>query len=80
MDHTNWDAYGRASGNPKCADCMVHCGYEPAAVEASLGSLRGMLQTAWLMAFGVRTTEAPAEKAASPGPMAKPQPLLPILE
>ncbi|MGK7891523.1 MAG: adenosyl-hopene transferase HpnH [Leptolyngbyaceae cyanobacterium] len=35
MDSTDWDQYGRASGNPKCADCMVHCGYEPtAAVDA----------------------------------------------
>lgn len=31
MDETNWDEYGRASGNPQCADCMVHCGYEPTA-------------------------------------------------
>ncbi len=28
---TDWNAYGKASGNPKCADCMVHCGYEPTA-------------------------------------------------
>jgi len=35
VDNTNWDEYGRASGNPKCADCMVHCGYEPtAAIDA----------------------------------------------
>lgn len=35
LEETNWDNYGRASGNPKCADCMVHCGYEPtAAMEA----------------------------------------------
>lgn len=35
LEQTNWDNYGRASGNPKCADCMVHCGYEPtAAVDA----------------------------------------------
>ncbi|NEO12765.1 MULTISPECIES: adenosyl-hopene transferase HpnH [unclassified Moorena] len=31
LEETNWDQYGRASGNPKCADCMVHCGYEPTA-------------------------------------------------
>ena len=31
MEDTNWEDYGRASGNPKCADCMVHCGYEPTA-------------------------------------------------
>ncbi|MEM9447841.1 MAG: adenosyl-hopene transferase HpnH [Cyanobacteria bacterium P01_E01_bin.6] len=35
LDNTDWSKYGRASGNPKCADCMVHCGYEPtAAVDA----------------------------------------------
>ena len=35
LDETDWSQYGRASGNPKCADCMVHCGYEPtAAVDA----------------------------------------------
>ncbi|NCJ08175.1 adenosyl-hopene transferase HpnH [Synechococcales cyanobacterium C] len=35
LDNTNWEDYGRASGNPKCQDCMVHCGYEPtAAVDA----------------------------------------------
>ncbi len=35
LDKTEWENYGRKSGNPKCADCMVHCGYEPtAAVDA----------------------------------------------
>ncbi|MBP0044774.1 MAG: adenosyl-hopene transferase HpnH [Roseofilum sp. SBFL] len=51
LDNTDWDQYGHRSGNPKCADCMVHCGYEPtAAVDAldpknmgrSFGSLFGM--------------------------------------
>ncbi len=50
IDETEWDNYGVKSGNPQCADCMVHCGYEPtAAVDAmqpqnmarSLGSLFG---------------------------------------
>ena len=36
LDNTDWDNYGRASGNPKCADCMVHCGYEPTAATAAL--------------------------------------------
>ena len=31
MEKTDWEEYGQASGNPKCADCMVHCGYEPTA-------------------------------------------------
>jgi hopanoid biosynthesis associated radical SAM protein HpnH len=31
MEETQWDKYG--TGNyEKCADCMVHCGYEPTAV------------------------------------------------
>ncbi|MCS6782414.1 MAG: adenosyl-hopene transferase HpnH [Gloeomargarita sp. SKYBB_i_bin120] len=35
LETTDWDRYGHASGNPKCRDCMVHCGYEPtAALEA----------------------------------------------
>ncbi len=35
MDDTGWDDYGRASGNPKCQDCMVHSGHEPTAVNAT---------------------------------------------
>ena len=31
MEETKWDDYG--TGNyEKCADCMVHCGYEATAV------------------------------------------------
>ena len=30
-----------ASGNPKCANCMVSCGYEPTAVIDGFGSLKG---------------------------------------
>lgn len=33
MEDTAWENYGRASGNPKCQDCMVHCGYESSAAE-----------------------------------------------
>ncbi len=36
LDKTDWSQYGRASGNPKCADCMVHCGYEPTAAVDSM--------------------------------------------
>ncbi|BAC89689.1 adenosyl-hopene transferase HpnH [Gloeobacter violaceus] len=35
LDNTRWEDYGHASGNPKCRDCMVHCGYEQtAAIDA----------------------------------------------
>lgn len=52
LGETDWSQYGRASGNPKCADCMVHCGYEPtAAIDAmqpkniarSLGNVLGLV-------------------------------------
>jgi hopanoid biosynthesis associated radical SAM protein HpnH len=41
---TRWERYGRASGNPKCADCMVHCGHETSAVDYTFSSLRGFGQ------------------------------------
>lgn len=31
MERTDWDRYGRGR-DPRCAECMVHCGYEPTAV------------------------------------------------
>jgi hopanoid biosynthesis associated radical SAM protein HpnH len=35
MEETDWDSYG--TGNyEKCADCMVHCGYEATAVMDSV--------------------------------------------
>jgi hypothetical protein len=52
LDTTDWDAYGHKSGNAKCADCMVHCGYEPTAVAHAFGSLSGFLTTARLFLFG----------------------------
>jgi hopanoid biosynthesis associated radical SAM protein HpnH len=48
METTEWSRYGRASGNPKCQDCMVHCGYEPSAVEATFGSFKGFATTVQL--------------------------------
>ncbi len=32
MEDTEWDNYGTGK-NPKCANCMVHCGYEATAVD-----------------------------------------------
>jgi hopanoid biosynthesis associated radical SAM protein HpnH len=37
MEDTNWGAYGTGR-NPKCADCMVHCGYEPTAVNDAVSN------------------------------------------
>src|SRR5271155_4313261 len=46
LESTDWDHYGNKSDNPKCQDCMVHCGFEPSAVDATFGSFSGFLQTA----------------------------------
>src|SRR5436309_3294854 len=46
MDSTAWHEYGTESGNPKCANCLVHSGYEASAVNETFSSLRGMLATA----------------------------------
>ena len=45
METTDWDAYGTQSGNPQCANCMVHCGYEPTSVDDTFGSVRGFVDT-----------------------------------
>ena len=46
MAETDWANYGTESGNPKCANCMVHSGYEATAVDYTFSSLKGLWQTA----------------------------------
>jgi len=48
IETTKWEEYGVASGNPKCANCMVSCGYEPTAVADGFLSWKGF----WAMAKG----------------------------
>ena len=34
LEKTDWDKYGVVDGvarDPRCENCMVHCGYEPTA-------------------------------------------------
>jgi hopanoid biosynthesis associated radical SAM protein HpnH len=45
MESTDWERYGRRSGNEKCRDCMVHCGYEATAVDHTFSSLRAFGET-----------------------------------
>jgi hopanoid biosynthesis associated radical SAM protein HpnH len=51
MASTEWERYGTESGNPKCANCMVHSGYEASAVNDTFGSLAGLWNTVRAMAF-----------------------------
>jgi hopanoid biosynthesis associated radical SAM protein HpnH len=61
METTNWDSYG--TGNyEKCADCMVHCGYEGTAIT---DTFRHPLRALKVMLRGPRTS----------GPMAPEIPL-----
>ncbi|MFL6115535.1 MAG: adenosyl-hopene transferase HpnH [Catenulispora sp.] len=43
VETTEWDSYGRGR-DPRCANCMAHCGYEPTAVAATMSSLRESLR------------------------------------
>ena len=45
MEATEWEKYGTESGNPKCANCMVHSGYEASAVDHTFSSLGGFFAT-----------------------------------
>jgi hopanoid biosynthesis associated radical SAM protein HpnH len=39
IETTDWDRYGRGR-DPRCDNCMAHCGYEPTAVLATTRSLK----------------------------------------
>jgi hopanoid biosynthesis associated radical SAM protein HpnH len=45
LDSTEWQNYGTESGNPKCANCMVHSGYEASAVDHTFSGLGGLWET-----------------------------------
>ena len=45
IETTDWSAYGRGK-DERCNNCMAHCGYEPTAVLATMGSLKESLRAA----------------------------------
>ncbi len=51
METTKWDQYGTGRYE-KCANCMVHCGYEPSAAE---DALHHPLKTMWVALRGPKT-------------------------
>ena len=58
MDETDWASYG--TGNyEKCADCMVHCGYEPTAVA---DTIKNPLKALKIFFKGVETVAPMAEE------------------
>jgi hopanoid biosynthesis associated radical SAM protein HpnH len=46
IETTDWEAYGRGR-DPRCENCMAHCGYEPTAVLKSTASLKESLRAAF---------------------------------
>jgi hopanoid biosynthesis associated radical SAM protein HpnH len=79
IETTEWKNYGTESGNAKCANCMVHSGYEASAVDDTFGSVRGLAATVTGMLFSRHPNSAarealgePAEasRAKSSGPVA----------
>lgn len=75
MRDTDWDSYGRASGNPKCANCMVHSGYEASAVNHTFASFGGLFATVKAMVFNtyanpVARRKLDEEKTRPHGPIA----------
>ena len=51
LEETDWDSYGTGR-NPKCANCMAHCGYEPTAAHMAVTN---PLKALWVALRGVRT-------------------------
>jgi hopanoid biosynthesis associated radical SAM protein HpnH len=43
VETTDWEAYGRGR-DPRCANCMAHCGYEPTATLETMHSLKQSLR------------------------------------
>ncbi len=64
LNDTEWETYGRASGNPKCANCMVHCGYEPTAVNHTFASFGGMFATIKAMIFNAYANPGAKQRLA----------------
>ncbi len=58
MEETPWDKYGN-SKNPKCANCMAHCGFEASAVE---DAMQHPLKAAWVSLVGPRTSGPMADE------------------
>ncbi|MDQ2829625.1 MAG: adenosyl-hopene transferase HpnH [Chloroflexota bacterium] len=62
---TEWDKYGRGK-DPRCANCMAHCGYEPSAVAATMASPRESVRATVDVLLGSIKTP-PAKQGASNG-------------
>ncbi|MBW2446144.1 MAG: adenosyl-hopene transferase HpnH [Deltaproteobacteria bacterium] len=70
LQNTEWSRYGPKSGNPACQNCMVHCGFEPTAVEQGFSSLGGFWEMARAAIVSPRIPAPEAEWASVEAPEA----------
>ncbi|MGD0767332.1 MAG: adenosyl-hopene transferase HpnH [Tepidisphaeraceae bacterium] len=74
IETTGWERYGTESGNRKCANCMVHSGYEASAVDDTFGSIAGIFRAAKASLFGgAYADEQAGEMLKQPFPAASEQ-------
>ena len=80
IDTTGWDSYGTESGNPKCANCMVHSGYEATAPSITPSDpLGGLFATAKAVLFGANTPIPSADRPwRDDGTETRTAPLVPL--
>jgi hopanoid biosynthesis associated radical SAM protein HpnH len=58
IETTSWEQYGRGK-DPRCANCMAHCGYEPSAVVATMKSpLESLRATADVLVGAIQAPTA----------------------
>ena len=73
---TPWHKYGN-SKNPKCANCMAHCGYEATAVK---DAMKNPLKAAWTSLRGPRIEGPMVPEAPLPEPVMASVPQVASLE
>ncbi|HTV48814.1 MAG TPA: adenosyl-hopene transferase HpnH [Phycisphaerae bacterium] len=78
LDATAWEKYGTESGNPKCANCMVHSGYEASAVNDTFSTVRGFLSTVRATLFSGAYVNREALEALESPPSNAPGRLVPV--
>jgi hopanoid biosynthesis associated radical SAM protein HpnH len=78
LDSVEWENYGAKSGNPKCANCMVHSGHEASAVDYNFSSLKGFWETAKRYMFPSLYEDAEAQKLLNEWPKTQRGPLVQI--
>lgn len=77
IESTRWEEYGTESGNAKCANCMVHSGYEASAVDHTFSFL-GIFAAAKAFLFGGKYRDKNALRELEATPPAPPGGLVPL--